>query len=365
MPISEATTAYFQKVNSEDGGACGREIALLVEDNENSEDAALDAVRRLVDDERVLAFIGNVGTASIDATVDFVNDPDGDDDPSDGVPNLFLSTGASRWADPENLEKWPWNVGYIPDFVSEGRILGTFVEQALSEDAVAAIHPESQVSSDGGTGFASSVDLVADIVAKATSSEINSAIRELHEEENPDTVFVYAHAAFTAQAISAAHADDWFPQFIFSYINSPTALAALLGGGAELDQLEEGFAELDGAVSTAHLLNPVHHPEHEAIVEHARIMETYGGPGVSTLSVYGQSLAELTVEALRRACGNLTREGLLDAVESIQGFSTSLLLPGIEINLSDTDHFPIQSLQPVRVESGGSVTPLGDVISLD
>jgi branched-chain amino acid transport system substrate-binding protein len=346
MPISEATTAYFQKVNSEDGGACGREIALLVEDNENSEDAALAAVRRLVDDERVLAFIGNVGTASIDATVDFVNDPDGDDDPSDGVPNLFLSTGASRWADPENLEKWPWNVGYIPDFVSEGRILGTFVEQALSEDAVAAIHPESQVSSDGGTGFA-------------------TAIRELHEEENPDTVFVYAHAAFTAQAISAAHADDWFPQFIFSYINSPTALAALLGGGAELDQLEEGFAELDGAVSTGYLLNPVHHPEHEAIVEHARIMETYGGPGVSTLSVYGQSLAELTVEALRRACGNLTREGLLDAVESIQGFSTSLLLPGIEINLSDTDHFPIQSLQPVRVESGGSVTPLGDVISLD
>ena len=69
------------------------------------------------------------------------------------------------------------------------------------------------------------------------------------------------------------------------------------------------------------------------MVEHKRIMETYGGPALSTLSIFGQALGELAVQTLDIACENddMTRAGILAAAESIQDFHPSLLLHGINI----------------------------------
>jgi branched-chain amino acid transport system substrate-binding protein len=94
-------------------------------------------------------------------------------------------------------------------------------------------------------------------------------------------------------------------------------------------------------------------------------MESFNGPSLSTLSIYGQSLAELAVETLSRACDNLTREGLLEAAESIQGFRTSVLWPGIEINLGADDHYAIQALQVVRITEDGTLEEIGEPISIE
>ncbi len=96
-------------------------------------------------------------------------------------------------------------------------------------------------------------------------------------------------------------------------------------------------------------------------------METYNGPPLTNLSVYAQSLAELTVETLQIACDNndMTREGVRSAAESIQGFSTSVLFPGIEVNTSSTDHFALQALVPTQIEADGTLTALSDPISIE
>ncbi len=61
-PISPAMTAYFSKVNAEDGGVCGRSITFIVEDDQYSPSAALERARKLVDQDGILAFVGNLGT---------------------------------------------------------------------------------------------------------------------------------------------------------------------------------------------------------------------------------------------------------------------------------------------------------------
>jgi hypothetical protein len=88
-------------------------------------------------------------------------------------------------------------------------------------------------------------------------------------------------------------------------------------------------------------------------------METYAGPPASSLSIYGQALAETVVETLTRACPDLTREDVLAAAESLDGFHPSLLLAGIDIVMGEDDHQAIQAMQIMRINEDGALEPLG------
>jgi len=110
---------------------------------------------------------------------------------------------------------------------------------------------------------------------------------------------------------------------------------------------------LDGAISFQALKMAVW-TDDPAVAEHHRIMKEYGGPTPTNFTVYAQSLAEVAVEALTRSCDNLTREGLVDAVESIQGFHSDLFLDDVNVSFSDTDHTGLQTGHMLRatVEDG-------------
>ena len=69
-------------------------------------------------------------------------------------------------------------------------------------------------------------------------------------------------------------------------------------------------------------------------------MQKYGGPAPTNFTLYAQVLGELAVEALSRTCDNLTREGLMDAVESIKDFHSDLFLDGVNISFSETTTRP-------------------------
>jgi hypothetical protein len=109
-------------------------------------------------------------------------------------------------------------------------------------------------------------------------------------------------------------------------------------------------------------LSAVEDDENEAVAEHVRIMETYAGPMPSSLSIYGQSLAETVVETLARTCPDLTRENVIEAAESLEDFHPSLLLPGIDVELGDDDHGSIQAMQVWRINGDGTLEPEGEPI---
>ncbi|MEE8384742.1 MAG: ABC transporter substrate-binding protein, partial [Dehalococcoidia bacterium] len=91
--VTTAMNAYFSKVNAEDGGVCGRSIVLIAEDDQYAPGPALEKTRKLVEQDNVLAIVGALGTAAHLGAVDYLNDPNGDGDTSDGIPDLFVSTG--------------------------------------------------------------------------------------------------------------------------------------------------------------------------------------------------------------------------------------------------------------------------------
>ena len=69
-------------------------------------------------------------------------------------------------------------------------------------------------------------------------------------------------------------------------------------------------------------------------------------------------------EVLKR-CGNeLTRDNLMKQVASLKDVEVPLLLPGVKINTSPTDFYPIQSMQLQRFE-GDTWKLFGGVITSD
>src|SRR5260221_384132 len=85
--------AYFQMLN-EKGGINGRKIKFFTMDDAYSAPKCVEATRRLVEQEEVLALFGSLGTAPQTAVHKYLN--------SKGVPQLLLNTGASKWNDPKN-----------------------------------------------------------------------------------------------------------------------------------------------------------------------------------------------------------------------------------------------------------------------
>jgi hypothetical protein len=83
-------------------------------------------------------------------------------------------------------------------------------------------------------------------------------------------------------------------------------------------------------------------------------MDQYGGPTPTNFTIYAQALGEVAVEALSRSCDNLTREGLMDALESIQDFHSDLFIEGVNVSFSDTDHTAFQTARMLKavVEDG-------------
>lgn len=359
--ITSGIEAYFAMVNSEAGGVCGRKLTLLSEDDQHAPTLALEKTRKLVEQDRVLAMISATGTAAHLGVIDYLNDPNGDGNTDDGIPDLYVSTGFSGWGD---VKKWPWTIGYMPNYVTDAKIQARYINENFPDKKVGIIYQNDEFGKDYLNGLREAIAarnlIVSEQPYDGSAGDISAQVSAL-KDSGAQIVFLAATPGFTAKAIVSARTLEYGPQFFMSYANSHATLASLIGGGTQPEQLQKGFQELDGTISTNYVLSAIQDVDEQALQEHRRIMDTYSTLPLSTLTVYAQSVAELIVETLGRACHNLTRRGLLEAAESIQGFRSS----GIEINLGPDDHRAIQALQPVQIQADGTVSKLGGPISIE
>ncbi|MCH8814352.1 MAG: ABC transporter substrate-binding protein [Chloroflexi bacterium] len=375
--VTSAVQAYFASVSAESGGVCGREVIVIAADDRYTPEIALEETKRLVEEEGVLAIIGAQSTDVHLSVAPYLNDPNADGDSEDGVPDLFLSSGWSGWGD---TDRFPWSVGFIPDYASDGAIIASYIKEHLAGLKVGLLYEDSNFGRDylaSLEGAFPGDELLVATVAYELQPFEGEGTPSPDEEESPpaietliqelidagaEVVVLATAPAVSAEVFNIDDVQDSIPQFILSYVNTPSTLAAEIGGGTQADNLLEGFESLAGSVVFQYMLNLIEDDDADVLSEHQRIMETYDGPSVTTLSVYGQALAETMVETLSRSCDQLNRDGVLKAAESLVGFQPTVLLPGIEVNLSPQDHRAIETLQPVRIEADGSLTEIGDPI---
>src|ERR1700743_1504281 len=129
--------AYFQMLNETKGGINGRKMTFLTLDDAYSAPKCVEATRRLVEQEEVLALFGSLGTAPQTAVHKYLN--------SKGVPQLLLNTGASKWNDPKNYK---WTMAGLPLYPTEARILARHVINVKPDAKVGILYQNDDFGRD-------------------------------------------------------------------------------------------------------------------------------------------------------------------------------------------------------------------------
>jgi branched-chain amino acid transport system substrate-binding protein len=323
--IPNAVSAYFDYINDTEGGVCGRKIVYKVEDNLDDPARALEAARKLVEQDKVFAIVSSGGDAGHSGSWEYLNEK--------GVPDILVTAGGNRFgADPQGH---PWTAQMIPSYTIEGMFYGQYISENLPGKTVAVLWENGPAGIDGFAGVKKGLDpskneLVADQTFEITSISIASQVANL-KKSNPDVVVLHTSPGFVTQAIKTADRMGWHPQWFMSYVNSDDMMFSFVS-----PQLLEGAITFQALKLAAWRDDP-------AVARHYELMQKYGGPSPSNFTIYAQALAETAVEILKRSCDNLTRQGLMDSLESLQDFHSDLMLDGVTVSFSDTDHTGLQT----------------------
>src|SRR5262245_16991812 len=113
--IGRTQAAYFKMIN-EQGGINGRMINLISLDDNYSPPRTVEQIRRLVEQDEVLLTFQNLGTAHNTAVQKYLN--------AKKVPQLFVSTGATKWGDPQHF---PWTMGWLPPYQYEAQHYARYI----------------------------------------------------------------------------------------------------------------------------------------------------------------------------------------------------------------------------------------------
>jgi branched-chain amino acid transport system substrate-binding protein len=72
------------------------------------------------------------------------------------------------------------------------------------------------------------------------------------------------------------------------------------------------------------------------------------GDRTSAFPVYGYVVSQTLVQILKQCGDDLTRENIMRQATNLKDLELDMLLPGIKINTSPTDYYPIEQMQMTR-----------------
>jgi ABC-type branched-subunit amino acid transport system substrate-binding protein len=333
--IGRAQAAYFNKINAE-GGINGRKINFISYDDGFSPPKAVEQARKLVESDEVLLVFQPLGTQSNSATQKYFN--------AKKVPQLFVATGATKWGDPQNF---PWTMGWQPNYQSEGRIYAKYIlkNYDAGKDQMKGLRD----------GLGDKVGMiVADKSYEVSDPTLDSQIVAL-KDSGADIFMTWAAPKGAAQAIRKVAELGWKPVYFLG--NVSTSVATVLKPA--------GLENSKGIISTAYIKDPTDPAwkDDQGIKAWLAFMDKYFPEGDKTNNnnVYGYATAQTMVQVLKQCGDDLTRENVMRQAANLKNFSSDVLLPGIKINTSPNDFFPIEQMQLMRF-NGEAWELFGEII---
>ena len=164
-----------------------------------------------------------------------------------------------------------------------------------------------------------------------------------------DIFFDEASPKFAAQAIRKAAEIGWKPTLFLASISNSVG-SVLKPAGLENSK---------GILSSNYIKDPTDPTwkDDPAIKQWSEFMDKYfpEGDKSSTFTVYGYALSQTLVQVLKQCGDELTRENVMKQATNLKDFEVGLLLPGIKINTSPTDYYPIEQMQMSRFNGEHSV----------
>ncbi len=348
-PIPLSMEAYFKMINSQ-GGVNGRKITWISYDDGYSPPKTVEMTRKLVEDDNVLFISGSVGTPTNSAIWHYMNEKK--------VPQLFPSTGATKWDDPKGH---PWTMAFFVSYQAEGHIYAAYILKNKPDAKIGVLYQNDDFGKDYLKGVTDGLGAKAASMIKAqesyetTDATVDSQIVEL-QAAGCDVLVAIAIPKFGAQAIRKVGQMGWKPLHILNGIASSVGVTLK----------PAGFEYAKGIISDNSFKDPTdpHWLNDAGYKQWGSFMDKYypNGDKTDQQTVYGYSIAETTVQMLKQCGDDLSRENVMKQAANLHGFELPMLLPGIVINTSATNFAPIRQAQMRRFD-GERYVPFGPVLS--
>jgi len=335
--IGKSIGAYFKKIN-EEGGINGRKLNFVTLDDAYSPPKAVEMVRKLVEDDKVLLLFQTLGTPSNSAIHKYMND--------EQVPQLFVATGATKWGDPKGH---PWTMGWQPTYQAEGHIYAQYVLKNIPDGKVGILYQNDDYGKDylkgfkDGLGDAAKKAIVLEQSYEVTDPTVDSQIVNL-KNSGANVFFNVTTPKFAAQAIKKAADIGWKPVHLLNNVSASVG-AVLKPAGLDASR---------GLITVQYLKDPTdpQWKNDQGYKDWVVFMDKYYPDGNKTdaFNVYGYSVAQTMVQVLKQAGNDLSRANVMKQAANLKDFVVPMLLPGIKINTSATDFYPIEQEQLAKFD---------------
>jgi branched-chain amino acid transport system substrate-binding protein len=331
--IAKAEAAYVNKVNAE-GGVNGRKINFISVDDGYSPPKTVEQARKLVESDEVLFIFQSLGTPTSLSIEKYLNDRK--------VPQLFVASGATRFGDPKSF---PWTMGWNPTYQTEGRIFAQFLLQNYPNGKIGVLYQNDDSGKDYLKGFKDGLNgrgqIVAEVPYEVSEPTVDSQIVTI-KNHGADVLFIEAAPKFAAQAIRRVAELNWKPVEVLASVSNSV--------GAVLKPA--GFENAKGILSAGYLKDPTdpRWKDDLAVKTWEAFMVKYypDGDRTSAFPVYGYVVSQAMVQVLKQCGDDLTRENVMRQAANLRDLELDMLLPGIKINTSPTDYYPIEQMQMTR-----------------
>jgi branched-chain amino acid transport system substrate-binding protein len=348
--IGKLEAAYFKKLNDE-GGINGHKIQFLSLDDGYSPPKAVEQVRKLVEQDQVQALFQPLGTPSNSAIQKYLN--------AKKVPQLFISSGATKWADPEH---YPWTIGFNPAYQLEGRTYAKHILTNSPKAKIAVLYQNDDYGKDLLKGLKDGLGAHANMVVAEATYEVSDATVDSQiatlKASKADVFVNVTTPKFAAQAVRKVHDMGWKTTHYLNAVGASVG-AVLVPAGVE---------KAVGLITMAYFkdTNDKQWDTDPETMKFREFMKTHFPEGAVSdgSNTYGYIAAQVMVQVLKQCGNDFSRENILKQATNLKDFKPEMLLPGISITTSPTDYFVFDQVQLAKFD-GTSWVAQGAVIQPD
>lgn len=299
--VMRGMEAYVRLVNDE-GGVHGRRIRLVVKDDQYQPARTVSAARELVERDRVFAVIGGLGTAPLSAVRGYLT--------QHGVPLVGILSGAHQFTIPED----PLIFGALPLYVEEAAALVDHAIEQFNRRRIAVAYQNDDFGQGGLLGAQMTVarhglTLAGNASIELMDTDLSAQALRLRQS-GADAVLLVMTPRHASILVQEAARIGFRPQWLASTTLQDVEL---------MDQLTAGLWR--GAVFA---MSVDIFTENETLVRFREAHQRYASDERAGMFLFGgMQVADMFVEAMRRAGPNPTRARLIEALEDMEGYQAA------------------------------------------
>jgi branched-chain amino acid transport system substrate-binding protein len=346
--IGKADVAYFKMINDQ-GGINGRKINLISLDDAYSPPKTVEQVRRLVEQEQVAFLFNTLGTPCNAAIHQYVND--------NKVPQLFVATGASMFADPQHF---PWTIGWQPNYQTEARIFAKHILASKPDAKIGVLYQNDGFGKDyliglkDGLGADHAGMVIKEVSYETSEPTVDSQIVTL-QGSGADVFLIAATPKFAAQAIRKTFDLGWTPVRYMTDVSQSIATV----------MKPAGVEKSKGVITAVYGKDPTdaRWKDDPGFKEYAAFVAKYMSPNelIDANVVYGFGSSATMVQVLKQCGNDLSRENIMRQAANLKDLELPMGLPGLRINTSPTNFSPIRQ-EELATFNGESWERFGELL---